>query len=46
MVADYVSSLPPATFANLLSIGQYIKADSARDRFEYAIDAFIAGLTR
>jgi AcrR family transcriptional regulator len=44
MVADYVSSLPPATFANLLSIGRYINAESATARFEYAIDAFIEGI--
>jgi AcrR family transcriptional regulator len=46
MVADYVSSLPPDTFANLSAIGRYMTEDSAKDRFEYAIDAFITGLAR
>ncbi|TCO50835.1 TetR/AcrR family transcriptional regulator [Actinocrispum wychmicini] len=43
-MVDYMKSLPPGTFPNLLAIGPLFSGDTARDRLEFAIDTFIAGL--
>ncbi|WP_237774437.1 TetR/AcrR family transcriptional regulator [Actinosynnema sp. ALI-1.44] len=43
-MAEYMRSLPAGTFSNLMAIGPLFSAETARERFEFAIDTFIAGL--
>ncbi|WP_414944920.1 TetR/AcrR family transcriptional regulator [Amycolatopsis sp. cmx-11-32] len=43
---EYMTSFPPATFPNLLGSGEYFNAETAQERFEFAIDLFLVGLTR
>jgi AcrR family transcriptional regulator len=43
-MAEYMNSLPPGTFPNLLAIGPLFSAETARERLEFALDMFIAGL--
>ncbi|MFE0023552.1 TetR/AcrR family transcriptional regulator [Amycolatopsis sp. NPDC059021] len=40
----YLQSLPPAMFPNTLRIGEFFNADTAGERFEFALDMFLAGL--
>jgi len=43
-MAEYMASLPPASFPNLLEVGPLFSAETAKERFEFALDAFITGL--
>ena len=43
-IGEYMASLPPEAFPNLLEVGPLFSAETAQERFEFAIDAFIAGL--
>jgi AcrR family transcriptional regulator len=43
-IAEYMRSLPAGTFPNLLAMGPLFSAETAHERFEFAIDTFIAGL--
>ncbi|CAM4058604.1 TetR/AcrR family transcriptional regulator [Kibdelosporangium persicum] len=43
-MTEYVRSLPAGTFPNLIAIGPLFSAQTAHERFEFAIDTFIAGL--
>lgn len=43
-VAEYMRSLPDGTFPNLVAVGPLFSGDTARERFEFAVDTFIAGL--
>jgi AcrR family transcriptional regulator len=43
-MTEYMNSLPSGTFPNLLAIGSLFSAETARERLEFAIDMFIAGL--
>jgi AcrR family transcriptional regulator len=43
-VGEYMAALPPETFPNMLTIGPYFAAETANDRFDFAIDMVIAGL--
>nr|WP_083466673.1 TetR/AcrR family transcriptional regulator [Kibdelosporangium sp. MJ126-NF4]CEL17790.1 Transcriptional regulator, TetR family [Kibdelosporangium sp. MJ126-NF4]CTQ90986.1 Transcriptional regulator, TetR family [Kibdelosporangium sp. MJ126-NF4] len=43
-ITEYMRSLPAGTFPNLLAIGPLFSGDTAHERLEFAIDAFIAGL--
>jgi hypothetical protein len=44
-IGEYMAALPPEAFPNLLEVGPLFSAETAQERFEFAIDAFIAGLT-
>ncbi|MEU3622288.1 TetR/AcrR family transcriptional regulator [Amycolatopsis coloradensis] len=43
-MVEYMTSFPPGTFPNLLGSGEYLTAETARERFELAIDLFLTGL--
>ncbi|RSM83580.1 TetR family transcriptional regulator [Kibdelosporangium aridum] len=43
-MGEYMQSLPPGTLPNLMAIGPLFSAQTAHERFEFAIDTFIAGL--
>nr|WP_264085204.1 TetR/AcrR family transcriptional regulator [Kibdelosporangium phytohabitans] len=43
-MAEYMRSLPAGTFPNLMAIGPLFSGETAHERFEFAIDTFIAGL--
>jgi AcrR family transcriptional regulator len=43
-IGEYMSALPPDAFPNMLEVGPLFSAETAWERFEFAIDAFIAGL--
>ncbi len=43
MVA-YMRSLPAASFPNLLQVGEFFSAETAKERLEFALEAFLAGL--
>jgi AcrR family transcriptional regulator len=43
-MTDYMQSLPPGTFPNLLAVGPLFSGETAHERFTFAIDTFIAGL--
>jgi AcrR family transcriptional regulator len=43
-MADYMNSLPAGTFPNMLAIGPLFSGETARERLEFALDTFIAGL--
>jgi AcrR family transcriptional regulator len=40
----YMSSLPPDAFANMLQLGDAFSADTAEERFEFALDTLLRGL--
>jgi AcrR family transcriptional regulator len=42
-IAEYMAALPPDAFPNMLAIGPLINAETAEERFELALDAFLAG---
>ncbi|KZB85512.1 TetR family transcriptional regulator [Amycolatopsis regifaucium] len=44
-MVEYMASFPPGTFPNLLRSGEYFTAETAQERFEFAIDLFLRGLT-
>ncbi|MET0132911.1 MAG: TetR/AcrR family transcriptional regulator [Kibdelosporangium sp.] len=44
-LGEYMNSLPPGTFPNLMASGPLSSAETARDRLDFALDTFIAGLT-
>jgi AcrR family transcriptional regulator len=41
---QYMTSVPPDTFANLLQLGDAYSADTADERFEFALDTLLRGL--
>ncbi|WP_020660938.1 TetR/AcrR family transcriptional regulator [Amycolatopsis benzoatilytica] len=41
---DYLRSLPPSAFPNLLQAGQFFNGETSQARLEFALDAFVAGL--
>nr|WP_276204598.1 TetR/AcrR family transcriptional regulator [Amycolatopsis vancoresmycina] len=43
MVA-YMRSLPAESFPNLLQVGEFFSAETAKERLEFALEAFVAGL--
>jgi AcrR family transcriptional regulator len=43
-MSEYMQSLPPGTFPNLMTVGPLFSGETAHERFEFAIDTFIAGL--
>ena len=43
-MGEYMSSLPPDAFPNMLEVGPLFNEETATERFEFALDAFIAGL--
>ncbi|MBP2319702.1 AcrR family transcriptional regulator [Kibdelosporangium banguiense] len=43
-MTEYMQSLPAGTFPNLLAAGSLFSGETAHERFEFAIDTFIAGL--
>ncbi|ANN22144.1 TetR family transcriptional regulator [Amycolatopsis orientalis] len=45
-MVEYMTSFPPGTFPNLLGAGEYFSAETAQERFEFAIDLFLSGLAR
>jgi AcrR family transcriptional regulator len=40
----YMRSLPPESFPNMLRIGEFFSAETAAERLEFALEAFLAGL--
>jgi AcrR family transcriptional regulator len=44
-ITEYMAALPPDAFPNLLAIAPLFSAESAKARLDFALDAFIAGLT-
>ena len=43
---EYLNSLPPKTFPNLLEANRLFTADTAAERLIFALNAFLAGLER
>ncbi|RSN63407.1 TetR family transcriptional regulator [Amycolatopsis sp. WAC 04182] len=43
-MVEYMASFPPGAFPNLLASGEYFTAETAQERFEFAIDLFLRGL--
>ncbi|UMP00835.1 TetR/AcrR family transcriptional regulator [Amycolatopsis sp. EV170708-02-1] len=43
-MVEYMTSFPPGAFPNLLGAGEYFTAETAQERFEFAIDLFLRGL--
>jgi AcrR family transcriptional regulator len=41
---QYMASLPPDTFANMLQLGNAFSAETAEERFEFALDILLRGL--
>jgi AcrR family transcriptional regulator len=41
---EYMNSLPPGTFPNLLRVGEFFNAETASERFQFALDMFLGGL--
>jgi AcrR family transcriptional regulator len=41
---EYMNSLPPSTFPNLLRVGEFFNAETASERFQFALDIFLGGL--
>lgn len=40
----YMRSLPAESFPNMLRIGEFFSAETAEERLEFALDAYLAGL--
>ncbi|MEV4317935.1 TetR/AcrR family transcriptional regulator [Actinocrispum sp. NPDC049592] len=45
-MTDYMNSLPPNAFPNMLAVGPLFSAETATDRLHFALTTFIAGLAR
>ncbi|MFJ6674029.1 TetR/AcrR family transcriptional regulator C-terminal domain-containing protein [Actinosynnema sp. NPDC091369] len=43
-MGDYLTSLPPGTFANMLAVGPLFTAETAAERFEFGLDMLLGGL--
>ncbi|EME52123.1 TetR/AcrR family transcriptional regulator C-terminal domain-containing protein [Amycolatopsis decaplanina] len=43
-MVEYMTSFPPGAFPNLLGAREYFTAETAQERFEFAIDLFLRGL--
>ncbi|MFF0144984.1 hypothetical protein [Amycolatopsis sulphurea] len=43
-MTEYMQSLPAGAFPNLLQIGQLFNAGTSRDRLEFTLEAFVAGM--
>ncbi|WP_434781138.1 TetR/AcrR family transcriptional regulator [Amycolatopsis kentuckyensis] len=43
MVA-YMQSLPAESFPNMLQVGEFFSAETAKERLEFALEAYLAGL--
>jgi AcrR family transcriptional regulator len=43
-MVEYMSSLPPHAFPNMLGLGDFFSAETADERFEFALDMFLGGL--
>jgi hypothetical protein len=43
-IDQYMTSLPPGTFANLLQLRDAFTADTAEERFEFGLDTLLRGL--
>jgi AcrR family transcriptional regulator len=43
-MAAYMRSLPAEVFPNMLGIGEFFNAETAAERFEFALDMFLGGL--
>jgi AcrR family transcriptional regulator len=43
-IGEYMMSLPPEAFPNLLAVAPLFSEETAVERFEFALDAFLAGL--
>ncbi|HKN52646.1 MAG TPA: TetR/AcrR family transcriptional regulator [Amycolatopsis sp.] len=41
---EYMRSLPPEMFPNMLRIGEFFGAETAAERFDFALDIFLAGI--
>ncbi len=44
-MVEYMNSLPPDAFANMLRIGELFSAETAAERFEFGLDMLLGGLT-
>ena len=40
----YMRSLPAESFPNMLHIGEFVSAETAAERLEFALDTYLAGL--
>lgn len=45
-MVDYMTSFPAGTFPNLLRSGEFFTAETAEERFGFAVDMFLAGLAQ
>ncbi|MFE9745723.1 TetR/AcrR family transcriptional regulator [Saccharothrix saharensis] len=43
-MGDYLTALPPDTFANMLAVGPLFTAETAAERFEFGLDMLLGGL--
>jgi hypothetical protein len=43
-MVEYMNSLPPDAFPNMLQLGNFFSAETASERFEFALDMFLGGL--
>ncbi|SDY13317.1 regulatory protein, tetR family [Amycolatopsis xylanica] len=43
--SEYLKSLPPNEFPNLLQMNGLFSGETAQERFEYALDLFLAGIS-
>lgn len=43
-MVEYMNSLPPDAFPNMLQLGNLFSAETASERFEFALDMFLGGL--
>lgn len=43
-MTEYMQSLPPTAFPNMLQMGELFNAETAAERFEFALDMFLGGL--
>ncbi|RZQ60382.1 TetR/AcrR family transcriptional regulator [Amycolatopsis suaedae] len=41
---EYMRSLPPEVFPNMLAVGRYFSGQTAAERFEFTLDVFLSGL--
>jgi AcrR family transcriptional regulator len=45
-MTEYMNSLPPQAFPNMLQLGAFFNEETASDRFEFALDMFLSGLAQ
>jgi AcrR family transcriptional regulator len=45
LMVEYMGSLPPHAFPNMLQLDGLFSAETASERFEFAVDMFLNGLT-